>query len=104
MEFPHLKKLAADYAGKDIVFLGISIDKEDDKEIWRKVVAQQKFPFEQLFAGAESLTSNAFLSQLNIRFIPRFVLIGKDGKIISLNAPNPSQSSIRQLIDTNLAR
>lgn len=104
MEFPHLKKLAADYANKDIVFLGISIDKEEDKEIWKNVVKQQKFPFEQLFAGAENVPSNAFLSQLNIRFIPRFVLIGKDGRIISQNAPNPSHGSIRQLIDTNLAR
>ena len=34
--------------------------------------------------------------------IPRFLLIDKEGKIISVDAPRPSSTSIRPLIDEHI--
>lgn len=102
MEFPYMKILAEEYKDKDIVFLGISIDSEKDKLKWKSTLREQKFSYPQVFAGAENVENDFFLTELNIRYIPRFILIGKDGKIISSEAPTPSNPSLKKLINQNL--
>ncbi|WP_094745856.1 TlpA family protein disulfide reductase [Vaginella massiliensis] len=102
MEFPHMKTLAEEYKGKDIVFLGISIDNEQNRAKWLQTIKEVNFNFEQVFAGEAAVASDPFLQQLTIQYIPRFVLIGKNGKLISSEAPTPSSTTIRKLINEHL--
>ena len=46
----------------------------------------------------ESLVAQAY----KINGIPRFMLFDKEGKIISTNAPRPSSTDIRPLLDAHL--
>jgi hypothetical protein len=46
--------------------------------------------------------TSTFVAQNNIQAIPRFMLIGKDGKIINKDAPRPSEAKLKELIDKYL--
>lgn len=80
-------KLHARFAdNKDVVFLYISID--DNEAKWRKAIADDKIEGIHLLSkgGTKSVVAKAF----NISGIPRYVIIGRDGKILDNDAPRPS--------------
>jgi thiol-disulfide isomerase/thioredoxin len=87
-EFPHLKKIEKKYHDSNIVFVGISLDKESKKDAWRRMVGEEGLTGLQLFA--DDSFNSAFAKTFLISAIPRFVLIDKEGKIVSANAPRPS--------------
>ncbi len=45
---------------------------------------------------------NDFSANYELSNIPRFMLVSKEGKIIDINAPRPSEDKIKALIDANL--
>ncbi|MEI2274447.1 TlpA family protein disulfide reductase [Sphingobacterium sp. ML3W] len=80
-------KLHAKFAdNKDLVFLYISID--DNEAKWRTAIADDKIEGVHLLSkgGTKSIVAKAF----NISGIPRYVIIGRDGKILDNDAPRPS--------------
>jgi len=98
-EFPHLKKLEKKYHGSNIAFVGISLDKETKKEAWKTMVEEEGLMGIQLFA--DNSFDSAFADAYQVTSIPRFVLIDKDGKVVSPNAPRPSNTEeIDQLFET----
>ncbi|MDR0506402.1 MAG: TlpA family protein disulfide reductase [Dysgonamonadaceae bacterium] len=99
-EIPFLQKLEADYQGKDIVFMSVSFDASKDKTKWKDFVTSKEMKGIQLFAGDEGKTelSEAY----KILAIPRFVLVGKDGNIVNSDAPRPSSTELRLLLDSLL--
>ncbi len=99
-ELPHLEELQEKYKGNDeIVFTSISIDQDDNA--WRKMVTEQQMKGVQLLA--DNAWQSSIVRDYKINGIPRFLLIGPDGNIISVNAPRPSSERIKvklaQLID-----
>lgn len=80
---PYIKELEEKYKNENIQFLSISIDTERDKEKWKKMVKEKNLAGAHLFAGA----SSSFPLDYNVDFIPRFVLISPDGKILIENTP-----------------
>ncbi|MCD7939743.1 MAG: TlpA family protein disulfide reductase [Bacteroides intestinalis] len=98
-EIPHLKKLEADYKDKNIVFLGVSIDSQKDYTKWKEFLKQERLVGIQLFAGDKAKDIS---KPYKITGIPRFILVGKDGKIISADAPRPSSTEVRKMLDAAL--
>jgi len=47
-------------------------------------------------------SSSAFSKEYHIDGVPRYMLFGKDGKLIEANAPAPHDKKLRELIDLNL--
>lgn len=96
-EIPYLKKLEHDYAGKDIVFISVSLDKLKDKQKWKDFVTAEKL------GGIQLMADNAFSSGIaknyDINSIPRFLLFDKEGKIISTDAMRPSNKLLRDQLD-----
>jgi thiol-disulfide isomerase/thioredoxin len=99
-EIPHLKKVEAKYHGKNIEFLSISVDTEKDYEKWKKMVVSKELGGIQLFAD-KNWTSD-FIKAYGINAIPRFILIGPDGKVIKADATRPSSASLTELLDSLL--
>lgn len=99
-EIPSLKKLEADYHGKDLQVVSISIDVKKDFEKWQNMVKEKELRGIQLFADND--WKSKFVQSYAIDGIPRFILIDKNGNIIDSDAPRPSDPEIRTLIDANL--
>jgi thiol-disulfide isomerase/thioredoxin len=98
-EIPFLQKLEEEYKGKNIVFISVSTDRQSDRQKWLDMVKEKKLGGVQLFAGDRA---NQVINPYHINSIPRFVLIDKEGNLIDGNAPRPSDSEIRPLINAHL--
>lgn len=96
-EIPDLKKIEEEYRGKNIEFVSLSIDEASDKETWKNFVREKELKGIQIFDGA-AWKSN-FIKDLEIQGIPRFILIGPDGKIIDPDAPRPSSEKLRDKLN-----
>ncbi|WP_342644736.1 TlpA disulfide reductase family protein [Mucilaginibacter sp. CSA2-8R] len=98
-EMPASVKLQQQYAGKNIVFVNLSTDGVISD--WQKAAQE-----EGLGPANSYLLLNADRSPLvkkySIYAIPRYMLVGKDGKIISADAPRPSEAKLKALIDKYL--
>lgn len=81
---PDLKEKLKDF--KDIIFLYISMD--DNKIAWKKAVKQDKIEGVHLIAdnGMEGNLAKYYV----VGAIPRYLIIGRDGKIVNNNAKRPS--------------
>ncbi|MDR1897199.1 MAG: TlpA family protein disulfide reductase [Prevotellaceae bacterium] len=100
-ELPHLKKLEAEYHGNNnIVFLSVSTDASKDYQKWKDFLAKEDLKGVQLFGGDDS--RQGIIQPYKVSGIPRFVLVGKDGRIVAADAPRPSSSEIRALLKANL--
>jgi peroxiredoxin len=85
------KKLKEAFTGnKDVIFLYISIDKEAEK--WKNYVKNNSIQGVHLISreGAEE----KILERYDVPYIPRFVLIDKEGNIVQYEAKAPSDGSI----------
>lgn len=98
-EIPSLQKVEQQYHGKNIEFVSISIDAKKDHEKWSKMVTEKQLGGTQLFADSD--WSSQFIKDYAIDGIPRFILVGPDGKIVNADAPRPSDPQLIGLF-TNL--
>ena len=99
IEIPHLKKIEAEYKGKNIAFVSISVDRTEDKEKWRKMVKDESLGGIQLFDSKNFYSD--FIKGYEIKGIPRFILIDPDGNIVDADAPRPSfRFTVKQLLDS----
>lgn len=88
-EIPYFEQLRRDFAEKPVKFILVSLDFEKDKNKWAAIISANKFQSIQLIQDPEStvLKDSYFLNDF-----PRYFLIGKDGKIISVYAPRPTEN------------
>lgn len=93
-EIPHLQKLEHDYASKNIHFVSISCDR--DIKAWENKVKTDNLGGVQLNIGKDRAFMNAYM----VIGIPRFILLDKEGKIVTAVAPRPSSKQIRRLFDS----
>lgn len=100
-EIPALQKLEKEYHGKDVVFMGVSVDEEKDREKWKKFLVDKEMKGVQLFAGGWKSDIAKFYQ---IKSIPRFMVFGKNGEVVSTEAPRPSSSEMKLMIDKELKK
>ena len=100
-QIPFLKQLEHHYKERnDIVFVGISVDREKDKEKWKKMIRKESLPGLQVL----DVSGNAFRLPMMIESIPRFLLIDKAGKWMEVRCPKPDTGAqLRSYIDKALA-
>lgn len=89
-EIPYWGKLEEQY-GKDINFLSISV--WDDLEKWKKMAAELK-QTNTMFLSKEAIDQ---IKPFKINSIPRYIVVDKDQKIISIDAPRPSSGKLHNL-------
>lgn len=102
-EIPYLKEVEKEFHGKNIEFVSISVDdgrgyKGDAaaaKEGWKKMIAEKELGGVQLLA--DKGWKSDFVQGYQINGIPRFILIGPDGKIVNADAPRPSSAKLKEL-------
>lgn len=79
-QFPHLKTTFERYREKGFRIIGISTDKEEDRENWLKAIDEQQLKWLQYWDkdGLES-------AKLSIRAFPTNFLLDENGKILKKN-------------------
>ncbi|KAA6346908.1 Thiol:disulfide interchange protein TlpA [termite gut metagenome] len=90
-ESPAYESLAEKFQGQNIVFLSISID--TTKEIWLNYLAKHEKKLTQYYTSDTN-----YKEDWSIKYIPRFLLIDKEQRIINAYAARPSQESTEELL------
>ncbi|MGZ5304726.1 MAG: TlpA family protein disulfide reductase, partial [Bacteroidia bacterium] len=99
-EAPHAVKLQEKFAGKDVVFLYVSTD--DNDEAWRKAIRSKN-----LQKGVHLISKKSaenVQEKYDVEGIPSYFLIGRDGKIINGNASRPSDEITVELLNEALVQ
>lgn len=98
-EMPASKTLRESEVGKKVTFVYISIDSKEDK--WKAAVSAKDIKGYNLISlnGMEDDLANKY----QFPYIPRYVLIDKEGKIADDNAKRPSESGIVKDLQALLA-
>lgn len=87
LEIPFVEKKVEKYKDNpNIEFVSISLDR--DKKEWLDKLEKDNSSWQQ-YIIPDNFESE-FAKEYNITFIPRFMLFDKEGKIISIDAPRPS--------------
>ena len=72
----------------DVCFITISIDRSEDKEQWIEAIGKHDMQgMLNLFPDCE--VQSQFESDFQISGVPRYIIIGKKGEIVSAHAPSP---------------
>jgi len=100
VQIPFLKQLEEEYRdNKDLVFVGISIDRAEQKQQWLQLIRKEKL------AGLQLLDEGGqYFSRKNkVVAIPRFMLIDKEGRWIEVRCPRPeAKEELKQYLDKAL--
>ncbi|RZJ31692.1 MAG: TlpA family protein disulfide reductase [Flavobacterium sp.] len=99
-EIPSLQKVEEHFKGKNIEFVSISVDVKKDYDKWRKFVTDKSLGGMQLIADND--WNSDFMKAYGVMSIPRFILIGPDGKIIDSDAKRPSDPALTAQLETLL--
>ena len=91
-EMPYLKALEEEFKDAEIVFVGLSVDK--DKAAWENMVRKGELTGVQLYLG----TGSSFQEAYRVEGIPRFILLDKNGVIISNDMSRPSAKETAQTL------
>lgn len=91
-ELPHLQRLAERFAGREILFVGLSVD--DDRQAWLEALDTEAYPGLQLWLDP----SSSFAADYGVESIPRFILLDKQGHIIQSDMLRPSSDGIDEYL------
>lgn len=106
-EFKYSKQLSTKHADRnDLVFLYVS--KDSESEVWENFLKKNPdlkgtHGFQALYKDRPPADDDV-MQLYKISGIPRYVLIGKDGKIIDYNAARPSQLLENNYLDSLLTK
>ncbi|HSZ26103.1 MAG TPA: TlpA disulfide reductase family protein [Cytophagaceae bacterium] len=94
-EIPYSRNLQETFKeNPNIVFINISFDQDTKK--WQKVVRAKKMMGTQLISinGKES----DVITSYNVKTIPRFIIIDKNGLILDADAKRPSEKGLTEYL------
>ncbi len=97
-QFKYSSNLKELYREKNLIQVYISA--EPDKERWK--VACKKYNLEQESYFVANRFTSKQLENMNIKFIPLYLLYSKNGKLVNEFAPRPSEKELITLLDKYL--
>ena len=100
MEMPALKKLEEKFDSDKFQIVEISIDQ--DYQAWERASKLENLYDEKHSYHISNWKNSNLHKTYNIETIPRYILFGKNGKVINEDAPRPSTSKLFDLIKASI--
>jgi len=92
VQLPNFDALAEQYTGQNLVFIALSID--DSKWAWENQASENISRVFHLQASDKNLFGQAY----GIEYIPRYILLDADGKIINAQLPEPGNPLFQEIL------
>lgn len=93
-------ELRKQYEGKDAVFVYLAYN--DTENSWEKAVQEEKLSTIATNYFILNSKNCKMLEDINLRLIPRYIIIDKNGKLVEMNAPRPSDKRIKATLNKYL--
>lgn len=98
-EIPHLARLAERFRGNDNVQV-ISISTDKDSAPWLEMIEKDRPEWPQYWIDPKD--GEKFFDEIDLQFIPRFIIVEKGGRIYDKKAPSPSSGDADSAIEKAL--
>jgi peroxiredoxin len=98
---PHTKEIYAKFSPKGVEFVGISLDKEEDKQKLLDFIKEKGITWPQTYSGKYWQDPTA--ERYGVQGIPSVWVIGKDGRIFSDNALADLEGTIERALAESAA-
>jgi len=92
VQSPNFENLAEQYTSPSVAFVALSID--DNKWTWQNEASEKSLRVLQLHANDK----NIFGKDYGIDYIPRYILLSPDGKIINAQMPEPGNPAFEEIL------
>lgn len=89
-EMPHWEKVKAKFLDKPVRFMTVSIDKEEDVSKWIAVAKREGIYDKPDQYRLAKFRTSPFTKLLNVREIPRYLVINNEGDVVDDNFRRPS--------------
>lgn len=100
-EMPYFDAVAKDFEGKGVKFVSLSVDTGDALYgKWEKMMRANPHKPGVLSVNLPGGFNSPLLKTLNIKGVPRIMLIDRDGKIVESYAKRPSDPKLRQQLES----
>ena len=94
-EMPFSLKMQEHFKGKDVVFIYMSADQNPAS--WKKTAEGLKITGEHYLLNKKVYTERNKVVQ--VKYIPRYMIYDKKGKLVTDNAPRPSSAKSTEMIE-----
>ena len=95
-EMPYFDRLAETFKDRPVQFLSVSLDTGDQlMALWKKMVSEKDGKSPVLNLNLPGGFRSDFTARMNIRSVPRVVLVDKDGHIVDAYAKRPSDPKLK---------
>lgn len=102
-KMPEFKELRNRYSGNpDIEFITVSIDRKEVKENWLAAIKKREME-EMLNLYPDCSVESQFESDYHISGVPRYIVLDKEGKIVSAYAPPPG-GGLEEIIENTIKK
>jgi len=92
VQLPIFDELAEQYPNQNVAFVALSID--DSKWAWENQASEKSSRVIQLHINDK----NIFGQSYGIDYIPRYIMLGPDGKIINAQMPEPTNPLFEEIL------
>ncbi len=92
VQSPNFERLAEQFTSPAVAFVALSID--ENSWAWRNEAIEKSSRVLQLIAKDK----DSFGKSYGLETIPRFILLGPDGKIINVQMPYPSEPEFEEIL------
>lgn len=104
-EMPYFDKVAADFDGRGVKFVSLSLDTGDELyATWEQMMREKPHAPGVLSVNLPGGFTSPLLGQLNIHGVPRIMLLDREGKIVESYAKRPSDPKLRQQLENLISR
>ena len=97
-EMPHSSALQKHFSGKDVTFLFLSTD--TDRNAWLNALREESGAMTDSYRILDP--DAPFLKELQLHFIPRYLIIDASGQLVDVNAERPSSKGIAKTLSALL--
>lgn len=102
-EMPYFDKLSLKYKDQPVQFLSVSLDTGNQLFAkWKEMINGHKGDTQVLFLNLPNGFKSPFTQEMNIRSVPRIMLIDQQGNIVDAYAKRPSDPKLQKQIDALL--
>jgi thiol-disulfide isomerase/thioredoxin len=99
-EMPHSLKMQEHFKGKDVVFVYMSSDRSVQQ--WKQAIEKLKITGEHYLLNEKVYRERNKV--VEVKYIPRYMLYDKNGKLVTKTAPRPSNKKSTEMIEELLKK
>ena len=98
---PLFKQLEEELQDPRLAFMSVCLGVSVEEDRWRKIIADNHLEGNLIFIDS---WTKGFAKDYRVTGVPRFLIIGPDGNVISYSAPAPTHPELKQMIVEQLAK